>query len=88
MALEQAVEYALDTEETASPPDDAAAPVLSNREVEVLRLVAQRMTDHQVAQRLYVSPRTVGHHLSTIYRKLGVPSRTAAATAAVERGLI
>ena len=53
----------------------------------MLRLVADGLTDPQVAGRLYISPRTVGSHLNSIYRKLGVPSRAAAAKAAVERGL-
>jgi len=61
---------------------------LSAREIEVLRLVAEGLTDAQVAERLFLSPRTVGHHLRSIYRKLHVPSRAAAAKAALERGLI
>ena len=88
MTPEQAIEYALETEEAAAPSPEATAPLLSERELEVLRLVAEGLTDPQVAQRLYVSPRTVGHHLGSIYRKLGVPSRAAAVAAAVERGLI
>ena len=53
-----------------------------------MRLVAEGLTDAQVAERLFLSPRTVGHHLRSIYRKLHVPSRAAAAKAALERGLI
>jgi DNA-binding CsgD family transcriptional regulator len=60
---------------------------LSAREVEVLRLVAQGMTDTQVAARLYLSPRTVGQHLRNIYNKLGVSTRNAAARFAIEHHL-
>ena len=87
MTPEQAIEYALVASPPTSPPEEDRAG-LSERELEILRLVAQGMTDSQVAQRLYVSPRTVGQHLRSIYRKLGVPSRAAAAKAAVERSLI
>lgn len=61
---------------------------LTDREVDVLRLVAQGLTDNQVAERLLISPRTVHRHLSSVYSKLGVASRTAAARAAVEYNLI
>jgi len=63
-------------------PDAAArgaAPKLSDREVEVLRLVAHGETDAQIAERLVLSPHTVHRHLSNIRTKLGVPSRAAAA---------
>jgi predicted ATPase/DNA-binding CsgD family transcriptional regulator len=88
MTPEEAIEYALSEEEelAPSPKDDKAG--LSERELEILRLVAEGLTDPQVAERLYLSPRTVGQHLRSIYRKLGVPSRAAAAKAAVERSLI
>jgi len=55
---------------------------LSLRETEVLRLVAAGLTDGEIAERLVLSPRTVHAHLRTIYRKLGVTSRTAAIHAA------
>lgn len=61
---------------------------LSAREVEVLRLVAQGMSDAEVAEQLIVSPRTVTTHLTSIYNKLGVNSRAAATRFAVEHHLI
>jgi predicted ATPase/DNA-binding CsgD family transcriptional regulator len=92
MDSEEAIEYALRTGECAAPPpEEATVPSsspLSDRETEVLRLAAEGLTDSQVAQRLYVSPRTVGRHLQSVYRKLGVPSRAAAAREASERGLL
>jgi predicted ATPase/class 3 adenylate cyclase/DNA-binding CsgD family transcriptional regulator len=61
---------------------------LTAREVEVLRLVAQGLTDAQVAEQLVISPRTVNSHLTSIYNKLGVDSRTAAARFAVDHRLV
>jgi DNA-binding NarL/FixJ family response regulator len=61
---------------------------LTPREVEVLRLVAQGLTDAQVAEQLVVSPRTVSTHLTSIYNKLGVNSRSAATRFAVEHQLV
>ena len=84
MTPEEAIEYALGTEEPT--PSDASS--LSAREVEVLVLVAEELTDPQVAEKLYLSPRTVGQHLRSIYRKLGLPSRAAAAREALQRSLI
>jgi len=60
---------------------------LTAREVEVLRLVAQGLSDAQVAAQLVISPRTVNSHLTSIYNKLGVDSRTAASRFAVEHQL-
>jgi DNA-binding CsgD family transcriptional regulator len=60
---------------------------ISERELEVLRLVAEGLTDAQVADQLSLSPRTVGQHLRSIYNKLGVNSRAAATRFAVEHGL-
>ncbi len=86
MTPDEVTEYALKTEEPPEKPKDTAG--LSGRELEVLRLVAEGLTDAQVAQRLYLSPRTVGFHLGSVYRKLGVPSRAAAAREAARRSLI
>jgi DNA-binding NarL/FixJ family response regulator len=61
---------------------------LTAREVEVLRLVARGLTNAQIAQELFLSPRTVNAHLNSIYHKLGVSSRTAATRFAGEHGLI
>ena len=72
----------------AAPARPAEIPGgLSPREVDVLRLVARGMTDAEVAEALSISPRTVGRHLSSIYSKLGVGSRTAATAFAFEHGL-
>jgi DNA-binding CsgD family transcriptional regulator len=60
---------------------------LTAREVDVLRLVARGMSDAEVAERLFISPRTVGSHLTSIYTKLDVGSRTAAAAAARDYGI-
>ena len=75
----------------AAPP--VAAPVqstvpLTRREREVLRLVTQGLTDAQIAETLVISPHTVHTHLSTIYSKLGVASRTAAAHVALQQQLV
>jgi predicted ATPase/DNA-binding CsgD family transcriptional regulator len=61
---------------------------LTAREVEVLRLVAGGMSNAQIAQELYLSPRTVSTHLTSIYHKLGIASRAAAARFASEHNLL
>jgi non-specific serine/threonine protein kinase len=90
MSPDDAVEYALGPEEATAPPpeDTATSSLLSEREAEILKLVAEGLTNPQIAQRLYLSPRTVGQHLRSVYRKLGVPTRAAAAREAAERGLV
>ena len=61
---------------------------LSEREVEVLRLVASGRSNAQIAEELVVSDRTVARHLSNIFTKLEVGSRTAAAAFAFEHDLV
>lgn len=61
---------------------------LSAREVEVLGLVAQGLSNRAIAKQLFVSEATVKSHLVHAFTKLGVDSRTAAVAAARERGLI
>jgi ATP/maltotriose-dependent transcriptional regulator MalT len=94
--LEEAIEYAISdkpsvttfysTTEQPSAPEHSAG--LTPREAEVLGLVATGMTNAQVAQRLFLSPRTVQRHLNSVYRKLGVSSRAAATRLALEHGLL
>jgi len=66
----------------------ASLTELTVREVEVLRLVAQGMTNEQVAQELVISARTVNSHLTSIYSKIGVTSRSAATRYALEHHLV
>ena len=61
---------------------------LTEREVEVLRLVASGLTDAQVAEQFVISPRTVQGHMRSIYSKIQVHSRSAATRYAVERKLL
>ncbi|HEU5101089.1 MAG TPA: LuxR C-terminal-related transcriptional regulator, partial [Roseiflexaceae bacterium] len=77
----------------APAPARAALPAvpgetLTAREIEVLRLLAQELSNPQIAERLVVSRRTVDAHLRSIYDKLGVKSRDAAIRAASEHGLM
>ncbi|HUE28403.1 MAG TPA: LuxR C-terminal-related transcriptional regulator [Solirubrobacteraceae bacterium] len=71
----------------ARPSSPGHPAGLTVREVEVLELVATGLTDAEVADRLVLSVRTVHSHVRSIYRKLGVSSRTAAAGYAFRQGL-
>jgi DNA-binding NarL/FixJ family response regulator len=69
-------------------PATAANPAgLTQREVDVLSLLATGMRNAEIAERLVLSARTVDHHVSAILRKLGARSRGAAVLAAVRLGL-
>lgn len=61
---------------------------LSPREVDVLRLIVRGLTNRAIASELFLSERTVHRHVSNIFDKLGVSSRTHAATLAIERGIV
>jgi DNA-binding NarL/FixJ family response regulator len=65
-----------------------AAETLSDREVEVLRLVARGASNKEAARELFISETTVKTHLSHIFTKLGVDDRTAAVTVALDRGIL
>jgi DNA-binding NarL/FixJ family response regulator len=74
-----------------SPPSelvDTPLSVLSRRELEVLALVAEGLTNHDIADRLVLSEHTVNRHVANILRKLGLPSRAAAASLAGRYGLV
>jgi predicted ATPase/DNA-binding CsgD family transcriptional regulator len=68
-------------------PDDGLFEELTEREQEVLRLVATGLSNREVAEKLNVSPRTVGAHLANIFSKLNVKTRTAAVRKAVSLDL-
>jgi predicted ATPase/DNA-binding CsgD family transcriptional regulator len=94
MGLKEAIEYAISPEKpsatTPAPeqPSTSSPPAgLTPREIEVLGLLATGMTNVQIAETLFLSPRTVQRHLNSVYHKLGVSSRTAAARFALEHGL-
>jgi DNA-binding CsgD family transcriptional regulator/tetratricopeptide (TPR) repeat protein len=61
---------------------------LTRREHDVLMLLTEGLTDRQIAERLFLSPKTAGHHVSSILAKLGVRTRTEAATTAISMGLL
>ncbi len=61
---------------------------LTEREVEILKHVARGLTNKEVAQRLDLSPRTVGNHLQSIYTKAGVTTRAGAALFAMQNDLL
>jgi DNA-binding CsgD family transcriptional regulator len=61
------------------PVGSAQAGGLSEREEEVLRLVAQGLTDREIGTALGISPRTVGRHVGSVLAKLGVRNRAEAA---------
>jgi predicted ATPase/DNA-binding CsgD family transcriptional regulator len=75
----------------ASQEARAAVPMpfgLTSREAEVVRLLARRATNKEIAAALFISPRTVGRHVDSIFRKLGVASRREVAARAASHGLL
>jgi ATP/maltotriose-dependent transcriptional regulator MalT len=69
-------------------PAGSSAHDLTRRELEVLTLLAQRRTDKEIAEALFISPRTVMAHVANIFSKLGVNARRDAAAYAVRQGLV
>jgi ATP/maltotriose-dependent transcriptional regulator MalT len=94
MTLDEAIAYALamDTVNAAGSPSTPPSPVypagLTGREVEVLRLLAQGLSYAEIAEQLVISRRTVNAHVTSIYSKLGVTSRMAAARFAGDHSLL
>jgi DNA-binding CsgD family transcriptional regulator/membrane protein implicated in regulation of membrane protease activity len=73
----------------ATTPDAGPAPFgLSAREVEVLQLVAEGLSNQEIADRLFLSPRTVHHHVSHILTKMNVDSRVDAVRIALQQGIV
>ncbi|WP_253777490.1 response regulator [Goodfellowiella coeruleoviolacea] len=71
----------------AATPDDDQLPRLTERETEVLRLVAKGLTARQIASRLVISHRTVENHVQSTLRKLQLHNRVELARYAIEHGL-
>jgi DNA-binding NarL/FixJ family response regulator len=95
MPIASAIAEALEPAPKVPPPTPqptipiSAYPAgLTRREVEVLRLIAQGLTDAQVAERLVISAHTVHAHLRAIYGKLEVTSRASATRFAVDHHLV
>ena len=61
---------------------------LTAREIDVLRLLARGLSTKQIAERLFVSPKTAGNHIEHIYSKINATNRVAASLFAVEHGLL
>ena len=70
------------------PTAEQPAPMLSEREREVLDLIAAGSTNREIAEQLFLSPHTVKEHTSAVYRKLGVRNRTEAVQRAQRLGLV
>jgi DNA-binding NarL/FixJ family response regulator len=71
----------------AAAPEEVQAPKLTDRETEVLRLVAKGMSARQIADRLVLSHRTVENHVQSTLRKLQLHNRVELARYAIEHGL-
>jgi DNA-binding CsgD family transcriptional regulator len=91
MTLEEAV---AETREALTPPPgersigSPASEGLTPRELEVLRLLIKGCPDREIAEILYISPRTVQTHIARIFDKFGVDTRVEATAVAVRRGLV
>jgi non-specific serine/threonine protein kinase len=86
VALAISVAEAVRADPAAAPPA-RPAHALTERELEVLRLVATGRSDREIGAALHISHRTVSRHLQSVYTKLGVNSRTAASAFAHRHGL-
>jgi DNA-binding NarL/FixJ family response regulator len=81
----EAVGAVLEAAGHRTAPTRAAWPAgLSDREVEVLQVIATGGSYRDVAQRLVISPKTARHHIEHVYNKIGVSTRAAAALFAME----
>jgi ATP/maltotriose-dependent transcriptional regulator MalT len=75
-------------DEHTPEPDQVSEELLSEREREVLHLIAAGMTNTQIAQQLVVTPGTVKMHNTSIFRKLAVKHRAQAVERATELGIL
>jgi non-specific serine/threonine protein kinase len=87
LSLEEALEESLASDAAADEPTPPSGSGLSPRELEVLRLLVEGLSNQEIGAALSISPHTAANHVINIMNKLGVESRTAAATWAVRQGL-
>jgi DNA-binding CsgD family transcriptional regulator len=89
-----AITIALERESAAAPSATVPSPWeptifdLTRREREILALLCQRLTNLEIAQQLYISPRTAGTHVTNVLAKLGARNRREAAAIAARIGLV
>jgi non-specific serine/threonine protein kinase len=79
MSIDEGVAYASDDEQPRKPPSPVKAAsdsVLTRRQLEIARLIAEDLTNQQIADRLFLSERTVETHITNMLNKLGLNSRT------------
>jgi len=96
LSLQQMTELALEVLDEAAQADSPRAEardasrrgVLSPREAEVLRMVAEGLSDKEISGRLFIAERTVRYHLTSIFGKLGAHNRTQAVRLADRQGLL
>ena len=88
MVIDPELVVALADELSTASKKDRSAEELTEREVEILQLVAFGDTNRDIGGKLYISPDTVKTHLEHIYQKLGAVDRTAAVAEALRRRLI
>jgi non-specific serine/threonine protein kinase len=74
-------------EQRPKKPARRQSSVLSAREIEISRLVADGLSNHAIAERLHLSPRTVENHVFHVLNKLGLDNRTQVATWLLRAGL-
>jgi DNA-binding NarL/FixJ family response regulator len=67
---------------------DPAAPALTERQLQVIRMAAQGCSTREIADRLFISPTTVKSHFESAYAKLGASDRASAVAAAIRYGVI
>jgi pimeloyl-ACP methyl ester carboxylesterase/DNA-binding CsgD family transcriptional regulator len=85
---EREAETPAPTTSEGAAADPGAAGELTKRETEVMTLIANGLSDREIAERLVLSPHTVHRHVANVRTKLGLPTRAAAVAAATRRGLL